>query len=185
MISPIPNFDHNLVLPPHLGDPRVPKDTSPYQCSSLELCQKFATSPARITILKNFLAFRDKLNHYGLLNGFQWLGGSFLEDAEKRESRSPNDLDLVTIYWDYDMPFQRNLEQEFPEFTDACLAKLQYKLDHYPFDASYCPMITVAYSAYWIQLFSHNRDAVWKGILQVPLNTVAVDADALQYLKNL
>lgn len=182
MSNPIPNFDHNLVIPPHLGNPTIPADVSPYKCTSVELCEKFATSTKRIEILKGFISFRDKLNALGLVDGFQWLDGSFLEDVETREQRSPNDLDLVTIYWGYDLAFQIKLVQNFPEFADSQLAKQNYQLDHYPFNASKAPFVTVNYSGYWMQLFSHNRDAVWKGMLQVELNTPNDDAQALQYL---
>lgn len=178
----IPDFDHNLVIPPHLGSPTLQSDLSPYKCTTLELCQKFSTSPKRIQILKGFLSFREQLNNHGLVQGFQWLDGSFLEDVETRESRSPNDLDLVTIYWGYDIPFQENLFQNFVEFGDSQLSKQNYLLDHYPFDAGYTPIATVEQSSYWIQLFSHNRDAVWKGMLQIGLNTPTDDADALMFL---
>lgn len=178
----IPNFDHNLVLPPHLGNPALPSDVSPYSCSTLELCEKFATNPKRIEILKGLLSFREKLQNFGLTNGFQWLDGSFLEDVENREKRNPNDLDLVTIYWGYDQLFQQNLIVHLPEFASPALSKQNYMLDHYPFNAEKSPEITVTYSRYWIQLFSHNRDAVWKGMLQIALNTPSLDSDALQYL---
>ena len=182
MSNPIPNFDHNLVIPPHLGNPTLPADVSPYKCTSAELCEKFATSPKRIDILKGFLSFRAKLNTFGLVNGFQWLDGSFLEDVETREQRPPNDLDLVTIYWGYDFNFQTNLIQNFPEFADSNLSKQNYLLDHYPFDAGHSPVLTVDFSRYWVQLFSHNRDAVWKGMLQIQSNTPNEDAQALQFL---
>ena len=182
---PIPSFDHNLVIPPHLGNPALPADVSPFKCSSLEVCQKFATSAKRIDILKGFLNFRGKLNALGLHTGFQWLDGSFLEDVETREQRPPNDLDLVTIYWGYDLNFQQNLIQTFPEFADSILSKQNYFLDHYPFDAFYSPIATVEQTKYWVQLFSHNRDSVWKGMLQIELNTINEDAQALQYLNSI
>lgn len=182
MNNPIPSFDHNLVLPPHLGNPTIPADVSPYKCTSLELCERFATSTKRIEILKGFIAFREKLCTLGLVNGIQWIDGSFLEDVEIREQRSPNDLDLVTIYWGYDFPFQTNLIQNFPQFADSSLSKQDYMLDHYPFDAWHSPEVTVDLSRYWVQLFSHNRDAVWKGMLQVQLNTPSEDAQAKQFL---
>lgn len=182
MKNPIPNFDHNLVIPPHLGNPTLPSDVSPYKCTSLELCEKFATSPQRIDILKGFISFRQKLTSLGLTNGFQWLDGSFLEDVESREQRPPNDLDLVTIFWGYDLAFQIKLITSFPEFADSQLSKQNYLLDHYPFNASKSPLVTVNYSGYWMQLFSHNRDGVWKGMLQVELNTPNEDISALQYL---
>lgn len=182
MHQPIPNFDHNFVLPPHLGDPTEPSELSPYPCNSLEVCERFATSPERVEILSGFLAFRQQLNNYGLTNGFQWLDGSFLEDVETREGRPPKDLDIVTVYWGYDIDFQQELVINLPEFADIDLAKLNYHLDHYPFDAGAAANITVDYARYWIQLFSHNRDAIWKGMLKVSLNTPDVDKLAIDYL---
>ncbi len=175
---PIPPFDHNLVLPPHLGNPTQPSELSPYPCTTVELCQQLGTSLARRRILELFLNFRERLVSEGLTNGFQWLDGSFLEDIEKRESRPPNDLDVVTVYWGYDIPFQQQLMAKFPEFSNPMLAKTNFSLDHYPFDASYNPEATVETSRYWISLFSHNRLAIWKGMLRVELNTVADDLAA-------
>ncbi len=182
---PIPPFDHNHVIPPHLGDPRVPTELSPYPCTSLELCQRFATSPERKEILLNFLRFRDILRTHNLFNAIQWLDGSFLENIEVIENRAPRDLDVVTIFWGYDLNFQQNLITLFPEFRDSDLSKNNFKLDHYPFDASWNPMLTVEYSRYWTHLFSHNRNAVWKGMLSVELNTVTIDNDAVIYLNSL
>lgn len=179
---PIPSFDHNLVLPPHLGDPTQPSDLSPYPCSTLELCQQLGTSPERRKILSRFLDFRERLTSEGLTTGFQWLDGSFLEDVEAREGRSPRDLDVVTVYWECDILFQQRLMASFPEFADPSLAKANFSLDHYPLDASYSPKTTVDWTSYWISLFSHNRLAVWKGMLRVELNTVADDSAAREEL---
>jgi hypothetical protein len=35
---------------------------------------------------------------------------------------------------------------------------------------------------YWIQLFTHNRLGVWKGILRLELNTTDIDKLALEHL---
>ena len=185
MPNPIPGFDYNLVLPPHVGKPYRKEDLSPYKCTSLDLCERFATSTERIKILKGFLSFRKMLQNHGLLLGYQWLDGSFLEDVETREGRPPNDLDVVTLYWNYDIPYQLNLMNLFPEFVDSDLSKQNYLLDHYPFDAGDSPEIAVDYSRYWIQLFSHNRDSVWKGMLQIDLNTTTDDAAALTLLNSI
>jgi hypothetical protein len=179
---PIPAFDHNLVLPAHVGDPTKRADLSPYPCTTYELCERFATSPQRQEILKGLLRFREELRQRGLVNGFQWMDGSFLEDVETKLGRGPNDLDLVTIYWGYPLDFQNQLAGEFPAFADSQLSKDQYRLDHYPFDAGYSPAFTVENSQYWIQLFSHNRDQVWKGMLEIRLNTPDIDQQALDYL---
>lgn len=183
MPSTLPGFDHNLVLPPHTGDPRDPSDLSPYPCTSLELCRRFATSPQRRAILGRFLEFRQRTHECGITQGFQWLGGSFLENVETREGRSPNDLDVVTLYWGYDLRFQRQVNGAFPAFADRELAKAEFQLDHFRFDVSHSPETTVDMVRYWIQLFSHDRTGVWKGMVSVALETVEGDRQGSAYLR--
>lgn len=182
---PIPPFDHNLVLPPHLGNPTDPSQISPYHCTTLELCQRFATSYERKDILKKFLAFRNQLRTHRILNALQWIDGSFLEDIEQQEKRPPRDIDVVTIYSGYDHAFQLKVALVFPEFQDPILAKVNYAVDHYPFDASHSPRTTVEFSRYWALLFSHNRRGVWKGMLSIDLNTPALDIDATTLLNTI
>lgn len=184
-MSPIPDFDHNNVLPPHLGSPAQLFDSSPYKCTILELCQQFATSKERIEILKGFIAFRKTMNEIGILHGFQWLDGSFLENIEISESRAPNDLDLVTFYSGSSMTNEIDIRNTFPEFGNPELSKTNFKLDHYPFDYTHDPNFTVEYTRYWLQLFTHKRNGIWKGILQIPINTPNDDEDAMVYLNNL
>lgn len=183
MSTPIPDFDHNLVLPPHRGDPREPQDISPYPCTSLDVVQRFANSPERSAILKGFLDFRARLRSHGLTNGYQWLDGSFLEDVEQRENRPPNDLDVLTLYWGYDLPFQSQLITSFPEFRDRDLSKQNFSLDHFGLDVGHSPQLTVEQIRYWLQLFTHNRDSVWKGMLKIDLDTEQTDIQAVEYLE--
>ena len=178
MANPIPGFDHNLVLPPHLGDPTKRDQLSPYRCTTLDLCQRLGHSPERRQILGRFLDFRARLRAAGLRNGFQWLDGSFLENIEAQEHRAPRDLDLLTVFWGYDRTFLVNLFAAVPEIANRALAKANYSLDHFPFDAGFDPEFTLENTRYWILLFSHNRDGVWKGMLQIDLDTEAADAAA-------
>ena len=178
MVTAIPDFDHNLVLPPHTGDPRSASEVSPYPCTTVDLCRKFSTSPERKAILVRFLDFRDRLRSEGLTQGFQWLDGSFLEDIEAQESRAPRDLDVVTFFWGYDFAFQKALGLAFPEFSNSKLSKAAFSLDHYPVDAGFSPAFTIESTRYWSQLFSHNRRGVWKGMLKIDLNTEADDVAA-------
>jgi len=182
-MSPIPDFDHNHVLPPHLGNPTLKSDLSPYKCSILELCTRFSTSKERIDILLGFVSFRMKMTEQGIINGFQWLDGSFIENIEKSEARYPNDLDLVTFYGGLSLDEQLRVKADFPEFANPLLAKTNYHLDHYPVDYMFRPDFTVEATRYWIQLFTHNRNNVWKGILHLPINTWDEDLEALDYLK--
>lgn len=182
---PIPNFDHNNVLPPHLGNPTNRTDLSPYPCSILELCHKFSTSKHRIQILKNFVTFRQKMNSMNIVTGFQWLDGSFMENIEVSEGRAPQDLDVVTFFGGLTIAEQTNFRVTFPEFSNPILAKNIFLLDHYAVDYSYNPDVTVEQTRYWLQLFTHNRLGVWKGILRLSLNTPIDDQHALDYLNAL
>ena len=183
MPNPIPDFDHNLVVPPHLGDPTNPGQLSPYPCTTIDFCERFGTSPERRTILGRFLDFRDRLRSEGLTTGFQWLDGSFLEDIETRDNRPPGDMDVVTVYWGYDRAFQVGLVSRFREFASSIASKRVYSLDHYSIDATLNPPpVLTELVRYWILLFSHNRDGIWKGMLKIDINTPGEDATARQRL---
>jgi hypothetical protein len=180
----IPNFDHNNVIPPHLGNPTQMNHLSPYPCTTLELCKTFATSKERVEILKGLLLFRERMSELGIIEGFQWLDGSFTENIELTENRAPRDLDLVTFFGGISMDHQLIIESDFIEFGNSQIAKETYRLDHYPVDYCFNPNTTVELTRYWIQLFSHNRMGVWKGILRLELNTPEVDAESMNYLKS-
>jgi hypothetical protein len=182
---PIPEFDHNNVLPPHIGNPIHKEHLSPYPCTILELCHKFSTSPQRIEILKGFVSFRQKMVQQNIIYGFQWVDGSFLENIELAENRPPNDIDVVTFFGGKNPDELANLMRNFPEFGNSVLAKRNFKVDHYPVDYSYSPDVTVEMTRYWIQLFTHNRNNVWKGILKLGINTSIDDQHALEFLNSL
>jgi hypothetical protein len=61
----IPNFDHNHVLPPHIGDQRDASQLSPYPATSEEICRRFATSHDRCIILRGWLEFRSSASTHG------------------------------------------------------------------------------------------------------------------------
>ncbi len=182
MANPIPNFDHNGVVPPHRGDPRIAADLSPYPCTSRDLCERFATSPERAAILTGFLDFRERLESLGFRTGYQWLDGSFLEDIESREKRPPRDLDVVTVYWGMDATTQTAIQTGFQEFFDPRASKANFRLDHYPFQIDFRPEVTLENTRYWMQLFNHNRDGVWKGMLKIDLGTPVEDGEARRIL---
>ena len=184
-MCPIPNFDHNHVLPPYVGNPTLQNDLSPYKCTILELCYRYSITNERIAILKNFISFRIKMSTYGIVTGFQWLDGSFLENIEVSEKRAPNDLDVVTFSGGFDPTTIDQINLLFPEFINPVLSKTKYKLDHYFVDFMFDPFVTVQYTRYWIQLFTHNRKGAWKGIVELPINSPTEDHDALTYLNGL
>ncbi len=177
---PIPAFDGILnVLPPHLGDPREPTDLSPFPCTVAELCDRFATSPKRKSILNGFLNFRQELFNLGL-SGFQWLDGSFLEDIESEESRDPNDIDVVSFTESsMDLSALRtHIANTSPELLNRDHVKATYSVDHFLMPLGSKPALIVDNTRYWYGLFSHRRDRLWKGMLVVKLADKADDLAA-------
>lgn len=141
-------------------------------------------TPERITILEGFLRFRQKLNEEGIINGVQWLDGSFIIDIEKLENRPPHDLDIVTFIWGInESKLLREVSLNFPEILNPQLSKKNYFIDHYIVPIDFSPQIAIQRMGYWYNLFSHTRDKVWKGILQLPINTHEIDQLAIEFLK--
>lgn len=178
----IPDFDSNSVIPPHLGDPTRSSQVSPYRCTSVELCDRFSTSAERVKILGGFLKLRAELRRHGMVEGFQWIDGSFLEDVETTQSRAPRDIDVATFYWSSDPVFTSNFLAAFPKILDRKHIKTEYWVDHYPVDAGHRPEVTIEATRFFYGLFSHTRNGVWKGMLRIDLNTPTEDSDAVNLL---
>jgi len=183
---PIPDFDHNQVLPPHLGDPRQADELSPFPVTSEEVCAKLATSPERRAILQGWLDFRQRLATFNIADGFQWLDGSFMEDIETSEARAPHDLDLITYFvLPPGLPpsqFISTVQVGLPEFFDRDRSRQTFHLDHFPVHLQVNGKALVDITRYWTGLFSHRRNGVWKGMLRVELNTAASDNNAAALL---
>lgn len=183
---PIPPFDHNNVLPPHLGDPRQRAELSPFPATTEEVCQRFATSPERKAILTGWLSFRQELTRLGITSGFQWLDGSFLEDKEAARGEPPKDLDLITFFMlptgEAPISFQNRIFTALPAFFDPDISKTVFLLDHFPVHLGAPGPALVENTRYWTGLFSHNRDGIWKGMLRIELNTPVEDTAAAQHL---
>ena len=185
----IPPFNHNNVLPPYHGvNPANPDEQSPYKCTIMEFCQRFAISEQRKKILKGFIQFRLKCNEIGITEGFQWIDGSFIEDIMASDRREPNDIDVVSFL--FNLTSIPNLSTEiinkFQEFIYPSLSKSNYYVDHYIVEADKNPITTISAVKYWNQLFGHNRKGIWKGMVKIPFYpTSAKDTDALNFLNSL
>jgi hypothetical protein len=182
---PIPPFDAITgVLPPHLGDPRIPTDLAPYPCTILEFCNRFGTSPERRRILEGYLELRQDLNTLGI-EGYQWLNGSFLEDVEGHSGRPPGDIDVITFVAET-IPSAdlaaRLMPTGFPWFDNAA-TKARYGTDHFFVPLSANPRRLVYNARYWYGLFSHQRGGVWKGMLEVEFQNLADDTAARAVLR--
>lgn len=150
----------------------------------MDLCKHFGTTRSRVDILKGFIQFRLEAYTHGISNTIQWIDGSFVEDKLKRENAESNDIDVVTFV-NMPQPIQQAILVAFPDFVDCIISKQKYHVDHYIIDIS-SPTAAVRNTQYWLQLFSHNRYGVWKGMLEIPLykdNTE--DLKAMDFLNSL
>jgi len=167
----IPAWNGNGVLPPvrstQLGSS---SDRSPYLVDLSDFIFRFATSPERKKILDGLLRFRAELHQIGIVTGFQWLDGSFLEQIEVLENRPPRDLDVVN-FLDLTKMDQSALVQQHQALFDNKQVKEVYALDTYlvqiggALDADSALRIS-----YWYSMWSHRRDGQWKGFVHLDLN---------------
>ncbi len=186
--STIPAFSISGTLPPFSGaSPTVPAAGSPYGTTLVDIVGRFATNKPRVDILTGFLKHRQALLALGV-SGLQWVNGSFVENIEATENRSPNDIDTVTFVWRppalvNDDPgwvamIQANADVFFPN-----QAKVAYRTDPYFVDVQIGPAALIQQTAYWYGLVSHKRvSSLWKGMLAIPLDGNQDDTAAAQLL---
>lgn len=179
----IPDLTISGVLPPYIGSPILAAQMSPYDTTLVRIVQKFGKSPARIAILRGLLAYREQLSSIGMVTGYQWLSGSFMDDIEALEVRDPRDIDMVTICYRpascgkddsaWTVFFNSNLHLFDPKKT-----KDAFSCDSYFIDLDMDGFSVVDQARYWFGLFSHSRVGLWKGMLRVPLEVSQDDLDA-------
>ncbi len=128
------------------------------------------------------LEFRADLHALDLVDGFQWIDGSFLEDIETVERREPRDIDLVTFFRLPEGRSQTSLEEASAELFDPQAVGRRYEMDAYFVQLSEAePELLVEQCTYWNSLWSHRRNGQWKGYLEVDL-APAGDPEAMANL---
>lgn len=175
----LPAWNSVGVLPPvRPGMPGASSERSPYLVELISFVDRFSTSSERSRILKGFLEFRAKLHELGIIRGFQWLDGSFLENIETLENRPPGDMDVVTFFHLPTGDNQRSLFQKAPDLFDQKHLKSTFAIDGY-FSVLGQPLDTqqVKKISYWYSMWSHRRTGLWKGFAQIDLDA-SQDADA-------
>lgn len=186
MTVPVPTWNSLGVIDPiDLASPTT-ANRSPYRVSLLDFAIAFGTTPSRVAILQGLLSYRQALRAVGVVTGFQWLDGSFLEHVELLEHRDPGDIDVVTFY---EMPLGQNqmtLRAKNPALfpqngAEQDLLKKQYHTDAYLQALAAKPVQLVARAAYWYSMWSHRRDLSWKGFVEVDLDG-AGDQQVTDYL---
>ena len=182
----IPQWTATGILPPIDASRPASSERSPYRVSLSEVVLRFNTSPERQATLDGLLRYRSGLHAVGLTRGFQWLDGSFLENIEMLEERPPNDLDLVTFFHLPAGATQLEIRTRnpglFPLTKDERLAfKNVYNIDAYLVDLATAADRLIERSVYWYSMWSHRRDARWKGYLTIDLDSEE-DGTAAAYL---
>jgi hypothetical protein len=155
-ISAIPDWTPNGVIPPINPLSPVTVDRSPYVVSLTDLIIRFSISPERCWILDGLLRYREELHGIGLIRGFQWLDGSFLENIEILESRPPHDIDVVTFYHLPTGVTQLDLLSAKPDLFDPTQTKGLFHVDGYTLELKGTnPESLVERSTYWYSMWSH------------------------------
>ena len=172
----IPAHNQSGVLPPFIPS-ATPVDrgaTAPYPVTLIDIARRFATNEKRRQILQGLASYRKALREVGIVEGFQWLDGSFGEKVESTRGRPPNDIDIVTFSYRPNESKEKDdwpqLIQSRPDLFNPEESKKLYHCDAYFVDMSADPRMLMNQTKYWFGLFSHQRDTLLrKGMLEVSL----------------
>jgi len=168
----IPPWNMEGLIPPiRPNSSGTSPERSPYRITATALVEQFGISSDRLDLLQGFLDYRQALYAAGLVQGFQWIDGSFMEDVENHEGRSPNDTDVVTYFYLPEGETQKSLDMAATELFDRECVKLKYKVDSYYVSLGY-PLqeYRVRMITYWYSMWSHSRTNTWKGFAQINLD---------------
>ncbi len=180
----IPAWTADGVLPPVNASQPTSVDRSPYAVSLTDWVLRFSETPERRIVIDGLLRYREALHSVGLVEGFQWLDGSFLEHVEITENRAPNDVDVVTFYRLPAGVTQKELMAREGTLFSPPLLKTTYRVDGYLVNLATGAERLVKQSTYWYSAWSHRRNQGWKGFVQVDL-APAEDAAAAATLATL
>ena len=154
----VPDWDTDGMIPPM--DPRDPTslNRSPYKTTLVDDAARFGGSEARRRLLSGLLDFRAALHGAGLVRGFQWIDGSFVENSEQISGRPPKDIDVVTFFYVPDGYTGAALYQRGSRLFDSAFVKDHYAMDAYFVQLNHARTEEVIEQAiYWYSIWSHTR----------------------------
>lgn len=173
---PIPSWNAEGLLPSVERVNPTSSNRSPYPVSLSDVVMRFNTGSERAAILRGFLDYRASLHAAGLIAGFQWLDGSFVEHIEvSPRNRPPADVDVVTFYRLPPGVSQASVVASAPDLfpNDApgiVAQKAQYKVDARTVHLGLSSERLVDRGTYWSGVWGHQRNTFkWKGFLQIDL----------------
>ena len=169
-LNAIPDWNYDGVLPASEGDDPAAGIRSPYIVSLVALVERFGNTQRRRGLLRGLLDFRAELHKAGVVQGFQWVNGSFMENVEQNDNRPPNDIDLVTFFHVPQGYTNETLAQAFPYTFNQIILKENFSVDAYFVTLNQNTQEKIINSSrYWHNLWSHTRGGIWKGYLQIDL----------------
>ncbi|MCK9374146.1 MAG: hypothetical protein M0P91_13255 [Sulfuricurvum sp.] len=179
----IPDWNISGLIPPIRPDqPGHSPERSPYRVGLMDIVNKFSETPERRNILSGLLRYRQALHNLGMIDGFQWLDGSFMENVETTQNRNPNDIDVVTFFMMPDGMTQEIFARDHMSLFNPEYTKDVFKVDAYPVELGYpTDNWYVRQISYWYSMWSHTRQEQWKGFLEIDLSPIE-DAEALAFL---
>jgi hypothetical protein len=171
----IPPFNQQQLLPLFVGALTLMAGHSPFITTKGAVVDRFATSPVRCAILGGLLDYRAALRAAGMVEGYPWLAGSFVEG----QVTAPNDVDVVTFHL-LDPAADDRFAVNHPMLVEAPQTRSRHKVDaQFVSLRASRPWTPVRDSTFWFGLFSHQRTTQrWKGLLQVQLDTPSEDEAA-------
>ena len=169
-VGSVPEWGFEGLIPAVNSAAPFPSQRSPYPISLVDLVVKFGITETRRRLLSGLLDYRGELHQAGVVRGFQWIDGSFLENVEKMEGRDPNDIDIVTFFRIPNGHTEQTLLNDFRHLFNKRELKNKYSIDAYyaVLNPDHLEAI-VERSVYWYSLWSRTRGGSWKGYLQVEL----------------
>lgn len=179
------DFDHRGLIPPYYGK-ATSWNRSPYTISLMEFAKSFSmgypefNATKRIEILKGFLEYRSILHNTGIIQGYQWINGSFVTNKELIKHEAPNDIDVVSVFILPVGDTQESFGNKHPHVFDNKSIKNRLHVDAFyiclePVNLDLDSLIEQV--NYWNSLWSHQRESLlWKGYIKLSL---APDEDSL------
>ena len=99
-----------------------------------------------------------------------------MEMIEISAGRPPKDIDVVTFIR---QPDSNSIEQLIAvnlKVFDRTACIKAFKVDHFCFPLDVSAQEATSFCTYWHPLFTHTRQGVWKGMLQLDMTNPADDA---------
>ena len=173
----IPRLNGKGVLPPINGEP--------YPTTSLELCQRYGTTPERRAVLRGLLDLRAAMRDLQFDGGWQWVAGEFLED-DRLHTKPPTLIKVVSFCKTPDSFKDHEYADQAATIRKRKKTFEKFHVDHLPVLLSWPQEVVAKHTSHHQALLSRQASTgLAVGFLRMDLNTASDDTAALEYLKKM